>query len=45
MAVPATEPVPSRDIIALYRASMSDSPAIQALLAALGSPAVVSCQG
>jgi hypothetical protein len=34
--------VPSREILALYRASMSDSPAIAALLTALdarrGSP-------
>jgi DNA-binding transcriptional LysR family regulator len=34
-AVPVADPVPSREIIALYRSSMSDSPAIAALLAAL----------
>jgi DNA-binding transcriptional LysR family regulator len=34
-AVPAADPVPSREIVALHRASMSDSPAIAALLAAL----------
>jgi DNA-binding transcriptional LysR family regulator len=34
-AVPLAGPVPSRDIVALHRASMSDSPAIAALLAAL----------
>jgi DNA-binding transcriptional LysR family regulator len=34
-AVPVADPVPSREIIALHRASMSDSPAITALLAAL----------
>jgi DNA-binding transcriptional LysR family regulator len=34
-AVPAADPVPSREIVALYRASMSDSPAIAALLEAL----------
>jgi DNA-binding transcriptional LysR family regulator len=34
-AVPVADPVPSREIIALHRASMSDSPAIEALLAAL----------
>jgi DNA-binding transcriptional LysR family regulator len=35
VAVPAADPEPSREIIALHRASMSDSPAIAALLAAL----------
>ena len=35
MALPAADPVPRRDIVALHRASMSDSPAIAALLAAL----------
>src|SRR6516165_2890025 len=34
-AVPVTDPVPSREIVALHRASMSDSPAIAALLQAL----------
>jgi DNA-binding transcriptional LysR family regulator len=34
-AVPVADPVPSREIIALHRASMSDSPAIGTLLAAL----------
>jgi DNA-binding transcriptional LysR family regulator len=41
-AVEVADPVPSREILALHRASMSDSPAIAALLAALdprrGSP-------
>ena len=41
-AVKVADPVPSREILALYRASMSDSPAIAALLTALdarrGSP-------
>ncbi len=40
-AVPVADPVPSREIVALHRASMSDSPALAALLAALiraGSP-------
>jgi DNA-binding transcriptional LysR family regulator len=41
VAVPVADPVPSREIIALHRASMSDSPAIKALLAAL-SPARLS---
>ena len=36
VAVPVADPVPSREIIALHRASMSDSPAMEALLAALG---------
>jgi DNA-binding transcriptional LysR family regulator len=35
VAVPAADPVPSREIIALHRVSMSDSPAIATLLAAL----------
>ena len=35
VAVPVADPVPSREIIALHRASMSDSPAIEALLVAL----------
>jgi DNA-binding transcriptional LysR family regulator len=34
-AVPAVDPVPCREIIAVHRASMSDSPAIAALLGAL----------
>jgi len=34
-AVLLADPVPSREIVALYRASMSDSPAIGALLGAL----------
>ena len=34
-AVPVADPVPSREILALHRASMRDSPAIGALLAAL----------
>lgn len=37
VAVPLSDPVPSREIIALYRMSMSGSPAIAALLAALSS--------
>jgi hypothetical protein len=35
--VPAADPVPSREIVALHRGSMTDSPAIAALLAALVS--------
>lgn len=35
-AVPVTDPVPTREIIAVHRTSMSDSPAIKALLTALG---------
>jgi DNA-binding transcriptional LysR family regulator len=34
-AVPVADPVPSREIVALHRASMGDSPAIAALLTAL----------
>jgi DNA-binding transcriptional LysR family regulator len=37
-AVPVADPVPSREIVALHRASMTDSPAIGALLAALAGP-------
>jgi DNA-binding transcriptional LysR family regulator len=36
-AVPVADPVPSREIIALHRASMAGSPAIVALLAALAA--------
>src|SRR5580692_1432828 len=36
-AVPVADPVPSREIVALHRGSMSDSPAIAALLGALVS--------
>jgi DNA-binding transcriptional LysR family regulator len=36
-AVQVADPVPSREILALHRASMSDSPAISALLTALGA--------
>jgi DNA-binding transcriptional LysR family regulator len=35
VGVPVTDPVPSREILALHRASMTDSPAIAALLDAL----------
>ena len=34
-ALPISDPVPSREIVALHRASMSDSPALAALLTAL----------
>ena len=33
--MPVADPVPSREIVALHRGSMSDSPAIAALLTAL----------
>jgi DNA-binding transcriptional LysR family regulator len=36
-AVPVADPVPSREIVALHRASMTDSPAIAALLTALAA--------
>lgn len=36
-AVPVADPVPSREIVALHRGSMTDSPAIAVLLAALAS--------
>ncbi|MEV7431130.1 LysR family transcriptional regulator [Nocardioides sp. NPDC092400] len=35
VAVPAAEPVPTRDVVALHRRSMTDSPAVAAVLAAL----------
>ncbi|MCW2931175.1 MAG: LysR family transcriptional regulator [Actinomycetia bacterium] len=35
VALPVADPVPSREILGLHRASMRDSPAIRALLAAL----------
>jgi len=35
VAVPVADPVPQREILALHRTSMRDSPAIRALLAAL----------
>jgi DNA-binding transcriptional LysR family regulator len=35
VALPVHDPVPTRDIIALHRSSMSESPAIQAVLARL----------
>jgi DNA-binding transcriptional LysR family regulator len=42
VAVLAADPVPAREIVALHRASMRDSPAIAALLAALGNPGPAS---
>jgi DNA-binding transcriptional LysR family regulator len=42
VAVPVADPVPSREIIALHRVSMSDSPAIETLLAALRRHAILS---
>ncbi|MEZ5092963.1 LysR family transcriptional regulator [Nocardioides sp.] len=38
IAVPATEPVPSRQIVAVHRRSMHAAPAVQAVLAALTAP-------
>jgi DNA-binding transcriptional LysR family regulator len=35
VAVPAHDPVPTRDVIAVHRRSMADSPAVRALLDAL----------
>lgn len=35
VAVPVTDPVPTRDVVALHRRSMTDSPAVAAVLAAL----------
>lgn len=41
VAVPAHEPVPTRDVIAVHRRSMTDSPAVSAVLAALaGGPSL-----
>ncbi len=36
VAVPAHDPVPTRDIVAVHRSSMTESPAVSAVLAALG---------
>ena len=38
VAVAAHDPVPTREIMALHRRSMTDSPAVQAVLVALGTP-------
>jgi DNA-binding transcriptional LysR family regulator len=35
IAIPVADPVPTREILALHRASMRDSPAIRTLLKAL----------
>jgi hypothetical protein len=35
VAVPVADPVPSREIVAVHRASMGDSPALAAMLGAL----------
>jgi DNA-binding transcriptional LysR family regulator len=40
VAVAVADPVPNREIIAVHRASMSDSPAIAALLGALATASV-----
>jgi DNA-binding transcriptional LysR family regulator len=45
IAVLVCDPVPCREIVALHRASMSDSPAIAALLAALAREGSVSSSG
>jgi DNA-binding transcriptional LysR family regulator len=37
VAVPATDPVPTREVLALHRRSMASSPAVTAVLAALSS--------
>lgn len=37
VAVPAHDPVPTRDVVALHRRTMADSPAVTAVLAALGT--------
>ncbi len=36
VAIPVRDPVPTRDIVALHRRTMSDSPAVRAVLTALG---------
>ena len=38
VAVAAHDPVPTREIMALHRRSMTDSPAVQAVLVALATP-------
>jgi len=42
VAIPAAEPVPRRDIVALHRGSMAQSPAVAAVLAALAETATVT---
>ncbi|GAB6986132.1 LysR family transcriptional regulator [Nocardioides pyridinolyticus] len=37
VAVPTRDPVPTRDVIAVHRRSMADSPAVRAVLAGLGA--------
>lgn len=37
-AVPVLDPVPTRQVVAVHRRSMADSPALTAVLTALGSP-------
>jgi DNA-binding transcriptional LysR family regulator len=39
-AIPVADPVPSREILALHRTSMRDSPAIRAILSALAQCSV-----
>ena len=38
VAVPAEDPVPTRSIVAVHRRSMAGSPAVRAVVAALGAP-------
>ncbi|MGA8255380.1 MAG: LysR family transcriptional regulator [Nocardioides sp.] len=37
VAIPARDPVPTRDVVAVHRRTMSDSPAVQAVLTALSA--------
>jgi DNA-binding transcriptional LysR family regulator len=39
VAVPAVDPVPTRSIVAVHRRSMASSPAVRAVVEALGAPA------
>lgn len=38
VALPARDPVPTRDVVAVHRRTMTDSPAVSAVLAALAHP-------
>jgi DNA-binding transcriptional LysR family regulator len=40
VAVPAHDPEPTREVLAVYRRSMGESPAVRAVLAALGRSAI-----
>ncbi|WP_340538050.1 LysR family transcriptional regulator [Nocardioides sp. GXZ039] len=45
VAIPARDPVPTRDVVVVHRRTMSDSPAVRALLAALSESSPTSSPG